>query len=115
VVEGEITVESCDIGYGALSHGIVLRKGASACRVVNSRFEWDNQAPEKYPIRIDEGSLYHYIVGNIYTDACTVPNVYDANGARANSKQLDAYANNAVETPSLRHGQNRDNNRVDRA
>lgn len=98
VVEGEITVESCDIGYGDQSDGIVFRAGASSCRVVNSRFEWDDQASGKYPIKIEEGSLFHYIVGNIYTDDCTVPNVYDENGASGRSIQIDPYSNNGVLT-----------------
>jgi hypothetical protein len=96
VIEGEITVESCDIGYGDLSDGIVFHEGASACRVVNCRFEWDDQASNKYPIKIEEGSLFHYIVGNIFTDDCTVPNVYDANGSDGRTTQIDVYANNDV-------------------
>jgi hypothetical protein len=91
VIEGEITVESCDIGYGDASDGIVLHEGASACRIVNSRFEWDAQDSGKYPIKIEQGSLYHFIVGNIYTDACTVPNVFDENGVDARSVQIDVY------------------------
>lgn len=92
VVQGQITVDACDIGYADASDGIVLRDGADSCRVVNSRFEWDDQDSGKYPVKILNGSQNHYIVGNIYTDACGRPNVYVENIDATKYIQIDAYA-----------------------
>jgi hypothetical protein len=96
VIEGEVIVDTCDIGYADQSHGIVLRENAGSCRIVNSRFEWDDQGSGIYPVLIEEGSLYHYIAGNIYTDACSVPNVFDANGASGRFVQIDGYDHSSV-------------------
>ncbi len=91
-IEAQFTVEKCDIGYGNASAGIVIGAHADNTRIVNSRFEWDSQTSGVYPISIATNSFFNYMVGNIYTDGCQIPNVYDANGANARYQQLDAYA-----------------------
>jgi hypothetical protein len=92
VVNGEITVDNCDIGYGDGADGVVLRDGVSTCRIVDSRFEWPSQDAGKYPIKILDGSTNHYIAGNFYTVGCTVPNVFVETPADTQYIQLDAYA-----------------------
>jgi hypothetical protein len=92
VIDGEITVDNCDIGYGSGADGIVLRDGVSTCRIVDSRFEWPDQDAGKYPIKILDGSTNHYIAGNYYTVGCTVPNVFVETPENAQYLQLDAYA-----------------------
>lgn len=94
-IASELNVEFCDIGYGDASAGIVLGSNSNNARSVDCRFEWDNQDPSVYPISIATNSFYHYIVGNIYTGGCTVPNLYDANGSTGRYLQLDDFQRSA--------------------
>jgi hypothetical protein len=89
---GELNVESCDIGYGDASDGIVLRAGVKYARIVNNRFEWDAQDSGKYPIHVLEDSYYNFFSGNTYSGGCQLPNMYDENGADARYLQVDDFA-----------------------
>lgn len=92
VIDGEIIVDSCDIGYANQSDGIVLHANSGGSRIINSRFEWSDQDSGKYPIQILTGSQNLFIADNLYTDGCSQPNIYVQTPDTTRYLQMDAYA-----------------------